>query len=469
MAAAVEAYHSSEDLGLREAARYYNVPIETLRRRVTGKVELDCRPGPATVLTVEQEERLSHYLIEMSEIGFGLTREDIMHLAFLIAEKFNPEHPFKDGKAGRSWFDGFMARHPKLTIRKPQPLSYCRAVSSNKDTIIDFFGKLGALNLISKPMQIYNVDETGVSIVHKPGKIVAEVGHSNVYSITSAEKGKTHTIVTCVSASGYVLPPLMVYPRKKSVPDHLREGAVPNTLFCNSENGWINQDIYLKWFEFFIKNIPPARPVLLIQDGHGSNISIELIEMARENEIHPLCLPAHTTHILQPLDVGVFKSFKSHFSKACHAYIAKHPGRVVTTDIIAALVAEAWPHSCTPVNILSGFKKCGIFPINPGAVSDRQLAPSRLLHIPKVQHDPEPQPAGSPLFTSEQEALYARHYQEGYDLQDPSYVAWLKINHPGVVGSSISSASAGCDPKLSTAPSSVARFKILLPEVLLPD
>ena len=206
----------------------------------------------------------------------------------------------------------------------------------------------------------------------------------------------------------------MVYPRKKSVPDHSREGAVPNTLFCNSENGWINQDIYLKWFEFFIKNIPPARPVLLIQDGHGSHISIELIEMARENEIHLLCLPAHTTRILQPLDVGVFKSFKSHFSKACHAYIAKHPGRVVTTDIIAALVAEAWPHSCTPVNILSGFKKCGIFPINPRAVSDRQLAPSRLLHIPKVQHDPEPQPAGSPLFTSEQEALYARHYQEGY-------------------------------------------------------
>ena len=67
----------------------------SLRRRVTGKVELDCRPGPATVLTVEQEERLSHYLIEMSEIGFGLTREDIMHLAFLIAEKFNPEHPFR--------------------------------------------------------------------------------------------------------------------------------------------------------------------------------------------------------------------------------------------------------------------------------------------------------------------------------------------------------------------------------------
>ena len=45
------------------------------------------------------------------------------------------------------------------------------------------------------------------------------------------------------------------------------------------------------------------RPVLLIQDGHASHMSIGLIELARANDVHLLCLPAHTTHILQPLDV----------------------------------------------------------------------------------------------------------------------------------------------------------------------
>ena len=57
-----------------------------------------------------------------------------------------------------------------------------------------WFRKLGAiygrLNLISKPMQIYNCDETGVSVVHKPGKVVAEMGRHKVYAVTSAEKGK---------------------------------------------------------------------------------------------------------------------------------------------------------------------------------------------------------------------------------------------------------------------------------------
>ena len=283
------------------------------------------------------------------------------------------KHPFRDGKAGRGWFDGFRARHSKLTIRTPQPLSYCRALCANTQVISDFFGKLGAiygrLNLVLKPMQIFNADETGVTVVHTPGKVVAQLGRQNVYSVTSAERGKTHTILACVSASGFVLPPLIIYPRKKNVPEHLKEGAV---LFRNSKSGWITKELYLEWFDFFLRNIPPARPVLLIQDGHSSYVTIEL---ARSNDIHLLCLQAHTTHILQPLDVGVFKSFKTNFSKACHRYITQFPGRVITTDKIASLVAEAWPHCFTALNILSGFKKCGVYPLNPGEVTDRQIAP----------------------------------------------------------------------------------------------
>ena len=90
-------------------------------------------------------------------------------------------------------------------------------------------------------------------------------------------------------------------------------------------------------------------------DGHSSHVSIEVIQLARDNGVHLLCLPSHTTHILQPLDVGVFKLFKSNFSKACTTYIAANPGRVITSDKLAFLVAEAWPHSFTAVNVMSGF------------------------------------------------------------------------------------------------------------------
>ena len=178
MVAAIK--YVEEGKGLREAARLHNVPVESLRRRIIGTVEPICRPGPPTVLTLEEEESLERYIMNMADMGFGLTREDIMHLAFNIVEKCGRQHPFHDGMAGRGWFDGFRARHPRLTLRIPQPLSFCRAFCANEDVIKDFFAKLGAiyarLNLLSKPMQIFNADETGISVVHKPGKVVAEIG-----------------------------------------------------------------------------------------------------------------------------------------------------------------------------------------------------------------------------------------------------------------------------------------------------
>ena len=98
--------------------------------------------------------------------------------------------------------------------------------------------------------------------------------------------------------------------------------------------------------------------------GHGLHVSTELIELARKNDIHLLSFPAYMSHILQPLDVGVFKSFKMNFSKACHVYISNHPGQMITTAVIASLVADPWPHSLTLSDTLNGFKKCGIHPLN---------------------------------------------------------------------------------------------------------
>ena len=159
-----------------------------------------------------------------------------------------------------------------------------------------------------------------------------------------------------MSASGHSIPPFMIYPRK-CMTEKLQHDAYPGTQFECSEKGWVNQELYLKWFRFFIANIPPARPVLLIEDGHSSHMSLEVIKLAQDNDIQLLCLPSHTTHLLQPLYVGVFKSLKSNFSQACKACLAAHPGEVITTNVLASLLGQAWPLSMTPV---SGLRKCGI-------------------------------------------------------------------------------------------------------------
>ena len=200
--------------------------------------------------------------------------------------------------------------------------------------------------------------------------------------------------------------------------------------------------IFLNWFKFFLTSIPPTRPVLLIMDGHGTHMSIEIIELARSNGVYLLCLPAHTTHILQPLDVGVFKSFKSNFSKACSKYLAVNPGRVITSDKLAFLVAEAWPLSLTPLNIMSGFKKTGIYPINPSEVTDREFAPSKLFQQQTQDGSASDSLTEKSLFSPDKVDLYKKRYEEGYDLNDPSYMAWLKINHPTEVCSNTAAKSS---------------------------
>ena len=97
----------SENMTIREASKLYNVAFETLRRRVNGSVIPGCRPGPATVLTEQEEEHLASYLIQMAQMGFGLSSETVMCLVFKIVNTTQRKHPFRDQKAGRAWFSGF--------------------------------------------------------------------------------------------------------------------------------------------------------------------------------------------------------------------------------------------------------------------------------------------------------------------------------------------------------------------------
>ena len=157
MAAALQ--DVKDGMGVREASRLYNLPYETLRRRVAENVDLECRPGPPTVLTENEETELASYCVKMADMGFGLSRTDVMVVAFKIVEASGRKHPFTDGAAGRAWFDGFKSRHPRLTLRSTQSLSRARASSGNSEIISDFFAKLAAL---------FNSSSSPTSPVNKP-------------------------------------------------------------------------------------------------------------------------------------------------------------------------------------------------------------------------------------------------------------------------------------------------------------
>ena len=90
----------------------------------------------------------------------------------------------------------------------------------------------------------------------------------------------------------------------------------------------------------FLKHTVPARPLLLLLDGHSSHFQLEVIRYVKTSEVIVFCLPPHTTHASQPLDVAVFGPLKQHWTNSCHKYMQKNPGKGITKYQFSGLLKK---------------------------------------------------------------------------------------------------------------------------------
>ena len=183
------------------------------------------------------------------------------------------------------------------------------------------------------------------------------------------------TVLACANAVGPMLPLMLIFKGERFNYDWVK-GKVPDTKYGMSPNGWIDQDQFTKRLQkLFIPSIPPARPVILLLDGHSSHFNPEAIAVAAEEKIVIFCLPPHTTHVAQPLDVSFFGPLKQHWAKVCNDYISDNPGRVVTKFQFSSLFNAACFQTIIPTTIISGFQKVGVCPFNAGAIKDVDNVP----------------------------------------------------------------------------------------------
>lgn len=69
-----------------------------------------------------------------------------------------------------------------------------------------------------------------------------------------------------------------------------------------------------------------------------------------------------------------------------------------------------------------------MYPFNPEAVKPSPSDP--LLNEEGGEDDDEEDVQGHTLFIAEEEALYQRRFEEGFDVFDERYMEWLALNHP---------------------------------------
>ena len=250
-----------------------------------------------------------------------------------------------------------------------------RNMSFNKHNVDVFFQNLEQV-IKAEPKfadgaRIYNLDETGTTTHYTPTRIIAATGERQLCKATSDERGTLTTTCCIIGASGAYIPPVMIFPRVNFQKSMLN-GAVPGTLGLAAKNAWMNSDLFLEVLDHFIKNTNASatNPALLILDNHASHISLACIDKARENGVTLLTIPPHTSHRLQPLDVGVFRPFMVYYNEAMNQFMMKNPGKRVTIYNVAQFVNYAHTHALTPMNIVNSFRKCGIFPFDRNVFTD---------------------------------------------------------------------------------------------------
>jgi hypothetical protein len=94
-------------------------------------------------------------------------------------------------------------------------------------------------------------------------------------------------------------------------------------------------------------------------DGHGSHVTYEMIDAARKSNVILFCLPPHTTHKLQPCDVGAFSPLKRAWEARCDVYLQENGIPLQARDVVQEYM-EARSVSFKEETIKQAWRKSGI-------------------------------------------------------------------------------------------------------------
>ena len=148
-----------------ETSRKYNIPELTLRAKKLG-IYANKKPGPAPVITTEEEKGLVNWIFHCCNKGFPISKLQLFECVKVICEKLNKPNPFINNTPQRSWYEGFKKRNPEVSERVSENVTISRA-RVTESSLRKWFDEVNQYlieeNLISiEANRIFNCDETGM-------------------------------------------------------------------------------------------------------------------------------------------------------------------------------------------------------------------------------------------------------------------------------------------------------------------
>ena len=168
--------------------------------------------------------------------------------------------------------------------------------------------------------------------------------------------------------------------------------GLTNCKYAASKSGFVDRNLYCQWFKKNLLRYAPAeRPLLLLQDGASAHLGPELIEAVKANDVILMCFPPKLTHILQPLDVAVYRSLKANIDSTMKGLTVLRGDMWINKSAVPRVFKEAYEQTFTMPTITNAFRKCGIYPFDRNAIPDELLSTSNIKQITCSSDQEDPQ------------------------------------------------------------------------------
>ena len=210
-------------MSTKGAAIKWGVPRTTLQnRKKMGFAEVRRRPGPATILTPDEENVLCEWVIELSRRAMPVRKNFLLDSIQRILKEDARPTPFVNSRPGKGWFRAFLRRHPEVAERYAEPISRGRAKLTENavrgwfEDAEKFFEERNCRRILEDPTRQYNGDETGFQLDPRSGRVLAP-RNENIYTEAGGTKEQLTALIT-TRGDGILMPTAVVYPYKRAVP-----------------------------------------------------------------------------------------------------------------------------------------------------------------------------------------------------------------------------------------------------------
>ena len=308
----------------------------------------------------------------MAEFGVPFQKIQLRHLIknFLIKKKVViPE--FKDNMPGTDYITNMLKRHPEFTTKMARSKKLARNVG--RPAVEEFFQNLAKELKDVPPENIFNFDET--AMVDDPGSCKVVV----MKNMKHVEKNENF------SKQSTTVPPYIVYKSNEHIYEEWIQNGPNGARYNRSQSGWMDETLFADWFKSLM--LPRLKklkgPKVLIGDNCSSHFSMDVIKLCQANNIRYVCLPPNMTHLLQPLDVGVFRSLKMAWRETLSKYRSGEGKKAATLNkadfptllrrCLKKMAKVTDTRKGTAAILKSSFKATGIFPLNKERVLRKML------------------------------------------------------------------------------------------------